>query len=56
MFKMTGLLTFLAGIGISASIDYYMMLPFMLMSGFAIAGEIAVGLTIINEYLPASKS
>lgn len=54
-FKRTIIIAVLGNLALIFCYNYYMMLPLMLIIGFSIGGEISLGGTIVNEYVPPSK-
>lgn len=55
-FKKTIILKMIAAAGLMLSVDYIMMLVFLLVLGFFVSGDLIVGGAAFKEYLPPSKS
>lgn len=56
MFRRTIILAIIAIIGLAVSVNYAMIMVFLMICGMGIGGEITVAGTIMNEYLPPSKA
>lgn len=55
-FRRTVAVSALSAVGVTASVNYLMLCCFLFVLGFGIGGEITVGGTYANEYLPPSKA